>query len=75
MDKRGGVHHFDNRAETDSAVADVALRLGREQQQRRPDALAAAFAQILGDFGDGLDGGDGVIAELAFVLINSTGNS
>jgi hypothetical protein len=34
-----------------------------QQQQRRPDALAAAFAQVLGDLGDGADAGGGVAAQ------------
>ena len=63
------MHHFDYRAEPDHAVSCVTLRLGGKQQKRRPDALAATFAQVIGDFRDGLDGGNGVISELA---LNST---
>ena len=58
-------HHFDHRAESDHAVSGVALRFGGEQQQRWTDALATAFAQVFGDFRNGLHGGNGIVAELA----------
>ena len=34
-----------------------------EQQQRRTNALAAALAQIFGNFGNGADAGSGVAAQ------------
>src|SRR5271168_2463347 len=59
------MYHLDYGAESDHAMSGIALRLGGKEQQRRPTTLAAALAQVVGDFRDGFDGGDGVVAELA----------
>ena len=64
VDQRGGVHHLHHRAQADGAGAGVAEQVRGEQQQRRPDALAAALAQVFGNFGDGADAGGGVAAQL-----------
>src|ERR1700744_370138 len=63
MDERGGVHHFDDGAEADGALAEEAHHVGGEQKNGWADALAAALAQILGDLGDGADAGGGVTAQ------------
>ena len=42
----------------------VVEQVGGEQQQGRTDALAASFAQVLGNFGNGADAGGGVAAQL-----------
>ena len=64
VDQRGGVHHLDHRAQADGARAGVAKLMRGQQQQRGANALAAALAQVLGDFGDGADAGGGVAAQL-----------
>ena len=64
VDQRGGVHHLDHRAEADGALARVAEQMRGQQQQRRPDALAAALAQVFGDLSDGADAGGSVAAQL-----------
>ena len=46
VDQRRGVEHLDDRAEADAALARAAERLGREQQQQRANALAAAGDQV-----------------------------
>ena len=66
VDQRGRVHHLDHRAKANSAVAKKIQLMRSQQQKRGPDALAAAFAQVLGNFGDGADAGSGVAAELLF---------
>ena len=62
--QRRGVHHLHHRAQPDGALAGVAQRVRREQQQRGPNALAAALAQVFGDLRDGADAGGGVAAQL-----------
>jgi hypothetical protein len=57
------VHHFDDRAEADGTRTKEPQLMRGEQQERRPNALAAAFAQVLGDLSDGADAGGGVAAE------------
>ncbi len=54
---------LDHRAQAHRAPAAVIHELGGHQQQRRTQPLAAAFAQVLADFGDGGDAGDGIAAE------------
>ena len=66
VDERGGVDDLDDGSELHRAIASIAEEFGGEQQERGADALAAASAQILADFGDGGDVGDGVAPELPF---------
>ena len=56
VDQRGAVNHLHDGAQADRALAAISRRARREQQQRRPQPLAAAFAQVAGNFGDRLDG-------------------
>jgi hypothetical protein len=58
------VNHLDNRAQANRAVAGVAERMRGQQQECRPDALAAARPQILRNFRDGADAGSGIAAQL-----------
>ena len=64
VDQGGGVDHLHYGAQPDAATAAIAKSARRQQQQGGPDALAAAFAQVAGDFGDGLDGRVGIAREL-----------
>ncbi|MGH9524619.1 MAG: hypothetical protein ACRD3E_19020, partial [Terriglobales bacterium] len=65
MDERGGVDDFNHGPEADGRAAIASEQLGREQQKRGAQTLAAAGTKVLADFGDDLDVGDGVTAELA----------
>jgi len=56
--------HLDYSAEADGAGTRVIEQMGRKEQQGRTDALAPAFAQVFGNFGDGADAGGGVAAQL-----------
>ena len=64
MNQRGGVHHLHHRAQSDGARARVAQHVRRQQQQRRPDALAAALPQVFGNLRDRAYAGGGVPAQL-----------
>src|SRR5579859_3000261 len=65
VNQGGGVDDLHYRAQLDGAATGISEELGREQQQRRTDALAAASAQILANFSDGADTRDRVASELA----------
>ncbi len=56
MDQRGAVNHLHHGAQPDRAFAAIPCRARCEQQKRGPQPLAAAFAQVAGNFGDRLDG-------------------
>ena len=62
--QRCGVHHFYHGAEADCAGAGVVEQVRGQQQQRGANALAAAFAQVFGNFGDGADAGGGIAPQL-----------
>ena len=55
VNQRGAVNHLDDRAQPNRALAAIAARARREQQQRRTQPLAAAFAQVAADFRDRLE--------------------
>ena len=55
VNQRRAVDHLHHRAHADRARPAISGRARRQQQQRRPQPLAAAFAQIARDFGDRLD--------------------
>src|SRR5262249_50389759 len=63
--KSRGMHHLYDGPETDHAASGIALRFRGEEQKRWSDAFASAFAQVVGDFRDGFNGGNGIVAELA----------
>ena len=58
------MHHLDNGAEANRGWTGVVKQMRGQKQQRRANAFAAAFAEILGDFGDGADAGGGVAPQL-----------
>ena len=64
MHQGGGVDHLDYGAQPHHAAAVIAERFCRQQQQGRADAFAPAFAQVVGDVGDGPHIGDGVAHQL-----------
>jgi hypothetical protein len=64
--QRCGVHHFDHRAQPHHAVTLVTQRPGCQQEQGRPNPLAPAFAQVVGNLGNGSDIGDSIAHQLSF---------
>ncbi len=64
VDERRGVQHLDDGAEADAAWAGAAEGFGREQEQQRADAFAAACDEIPRDVGDDLDVGGGLAVEV-----------
>jgi len=68
----GGVDHFDHGTEADHAAAGIAEAASREQQQRRANALATAFTQVIGDLRNGGDRGDSIGAKLALDAARSS---
>jgi hypothetical protein len=58
------VHHLDHRAQPDGSLAGEAQRMRRQQQQRGPDALAAAAPQVFGNLRDGADAGGRIAPQL-----------
>ena len=64
VDQGCGVEHLDDGAEADARVRGAAERLGREQQEQRANALAAAGHQVLRDVGDDFDVGGGLAGKL-----------
>ena len=65
VNQRGGVNDLDHRAQPDGALAGVVHQLAGKQQKGRAQALAAARAKVLADFGDRPHARDGVAPELA----------
>ena len=65
VDQGRGVNDLDHRAQLDGAMSRVVQQLAGEQQQRGPQALAAAGAQIFADLRNRAHAGDRVAAELA----------
>ncbi len=55
MDESGAVNHFDDGAERYGAAALIAAGSGGKEQKRGAKALAAAFAKVAADFGNGLN--------------------
>src|SRR5438270_13148666 len=64
MYKGGGMDDLNHGSEAHCALSAVVQQLGREQQKRGPDSLAAACTQIFADLGDRAHARDGVAAEL-----------
>src|SRR6202011_2537217 len=64
VDEGGGVEHLDYGAEADAAVAGRAEGFGREQEEERAGAFAAACDEVLGDVSDDLDVGGRLAGEL-----------
>jgi hypothetical protein len=60
------VDHLDDGAERNRTAALVAAGSSSEEKKSRAKALAAAFAKIAADLGDGLDSFAGLGGDLAF---------
>src|SRR5579859_220624 len=65
VNQGGGVDNLYHSAQLDGAAAGVSEELGGEQQQRRTNALASAFTQVLANFSDGADTGNSIAPKLA----------
>ncbi len=66
VDQRRAVDHLDHCAQADRALAAIACRPRAQQQQRRTQPLAAALAQVAGDFGHRLDRAAALRGDLLF---------
>jgi len=58
------VQHLYDCTETNGSGAGVTEQVRGEQEKRRTNALAAAFAQILRNLSNGADAGGGIAAQL-----------
>ena len=62
--QRGRMDDLDHRSKADRSLAAVGHHLGAQEQERRPDPLAAAVPQVLADLGDGRYVGNRIASEL-----------
>ena len=68
VDERRAVDQFHHGAQVNRAGSAVPGVSGREQQERRTQALAAATEQVAGDLGNGLAGGAGLAGDFLLDL-------
>ena len=66
VDQRRAVDHLDHRAEVDRAFAAIARRARAQQQQRRPQPLSAALAQVARNLRHRLDRAAALPGDLLF---------
>ena len=64
VDQGGGVEHLDHSTKADAGVAGATEGFGGEQQEKGPNAFAAAGHEVLGDVGDDVDFRGGLADEL-----------